>query len=259
MIPKKIHYCWLSGDAYPPLVQKCMDSWRKHLPDYELVLWDKQKCGEIMDFPWVKEAFERRKYAFAADYIRLYAVYHNGGIYLDSDVEVLKNFDELLKEPSFIGFEFLQSLEAGIFGAHKYSTWIKPILDYYTDRHFINQNGEMDMKVLPAIMQESLIQQNLMPSRMPKTMPIRSAALTLCPYHYFVHTAADITKNTYALHNFAGSWTTYAQVGLSRRIMRLISKLMRKILGQYNWNMLKILQKRIQKDSLYVRKHSLIK
>ena len=98
MIPKVIHYCWLSGDPIPEKLQRCMDSWKKFLPDYEFVLWDLERF-DIKTSQWVKEAFEARKYAFAADYIRLYAVYNYGGIYMDMDVEVVRPFDDLLASP----------------------------------------------------------------------------------------------------------------------------------------------------------------
>lgn len=100
MIPKKIHYCWLSDDPMPEKLLKCVESWKKYLPDYELVKWDLKKFP-LSKNPWVREAFENKKYAFAADYIRLYALATEGGIYLDSDVEVLKSFDDLLKYPYF--------------------------------------------------------------------------------------------------------------------------------------------------------------
>ena len=87
MIPKQIHLCWLSGDPYPAKIEKCLASWKKHLPDYEVVLWDTERF-DLESVPWVKQAFEAKKYAFAADYIRFYALYNYGGIYLDSDVEV---------------------------------------------------------------------------------------------------------------------------------------------------------------------------
>ena len=104
MIPKIIHLCWLSGDPYPPKIAKCLKTWEKFLPDYEVVLWDTQRF-DLNSSLWVKQAFEKKKYAFAADYIRFYALFHIGGIYLDSDVEVLKSFDDLLDLPYFIGAE----------------------------------------------------------------------------------------------------------------------------------------------------------
>ena len=90
MIPKIIHFCWMSGDAYPEKIKKCIESWKQKLPDYEIWLWDTNRF-DINQSIWVKEAFEAKRYAFCADYIRCYALYNYGGVYLDSDVEVLKS------------------------------------------------------------------------------------------------------------------------------------------------------------------------
>ena len=98
MIPKIIHFCWLSDDPYPKKIQFCLDTWKKKLPDYEIMLWDFNRFPKDKSV-WVSEAFDARKYAFAADYIRFYALYNYGGIYLDSDVEVIKNFDDFLHLP----------------------------------------------------------------------------------------------------------------------------------------------------------------
>lgn len=98
MIPKIIHYCWLGDSEFPELVKKCIQSWKKKMPDWEFILWDKN-CLKDLNSDWVNEAYSTKKYAFAADYIRLYAVNKFGGFYLDSDVEVLKNFAPLLDSP----------------------------------------------------------------------------------------------------------------------------------------------------------------
>ena len=118
MIPKIIHLCWLSGDPYPRKIQDCLDSWKKHLPSYEIILWDTKRFN-IHEVPWVEQAFNTKKYAFAADYIRLYALYHHGGIYLDSDVEILKSLDNFLELPYFVGAETSGTIEAAILGAEK--------------------------------------------------------------------------------------------------------------------------------------------
>src|SRR5690606_4052586 len=102
MIPKIIHYCWLSSDAFPPLVEQCLASWEENLKGYELHRWNMENAPAV---PWVHEAYKEKKYAFAADYIRFYALYQMGGIYLDADVEVFKSFDALLANRSFIGFD----------------------------------------------------------------------------------------------------------------------------------------------------------
>ena len=134
MIPKVIHYCWLSGDPIPEKLQRCMDSWKKFLPDYEFVLWDLERF-DIKTSQWVKEAFEARKYAFAADYIRLYAVYNYGGIYMDMDVEVVRPFDDLLASPYILGLESEKGVEAGVFGAGSYE---KSVI--YWKRAYVNRS-----------------------------------------------------------------------------------------------------------------------
>lgn len=94
MIPKIIHYCWLSNDPIPPNLQKCINSWKKRCPDYEIIKWDTNRF-DIYSVNLVREAFENKKYAYAADYIRTYALYNWGGVYLDSDVMLYKNIDDL--------------------------------------------------------------------------------------------------------------------------------------------------------------------
>ena len=124
MIPKIIHYCWLSGEPYPVLVEKCINSWKKNLPEYDFVLWDANRVDTISNL-WLKQAYENKKYAFAADYIRFYALYYYGGIYLDADVEVLKTFNDLLDQKQFLGEEAGGDIEAAVIGAEKGLEWIK--------------------------------------------------------------------------------------------------------------------------------------
>src|SRR5574344_2105661 len=157
MIPKIIHLCWLSGDKYPTKIAKCIASWTKHLPDYEIMLWDTKRF-DLNSSNWVKQAFEAKKYAFAADYIWFYALYHYGGIYLDSDVEVLKSFNPLLDLPYFVGAEKAGTPEAAIMGAEKGLPWIRKCLDYYNDRNFIKDDGSYDIRKLPEIMVEQITQ-----------------------------------------------------------------------------------------------------
>lgn len=156
MIPKIIHLCWLSGDPYPRKIQDCLDSWKKHLPSYEIILWDTKRFN-IHEVPWVEQAFNTKKYAFAADYIRLYALYHHGGIYLDSDVEILKSLDNFLELPYFVGAETSGTIEAAILGAEKGCDWIKCCLDYYEGRNFIREDGSYDIRMLPEILNETIL------------------------------------------------------------------------------------------------------
>ena len=155
MIPKIIHLCWLSGDAYPPMIQTCIDSWKRHLPDYEIRVWDTKRF-DVNSTLWTRQAFEVKKYAFAADYIRLYALYHEGGIYLDSDVLVYRSFDNLLDLPYFIGEDFIHLFEPAIIGCEPGNPWIGKVLERYQDRPFIQADGTYDMLALPLVFRQQL-------------------------------------------------------------------------------------------------------
>ena len=110
MIPKKIHYCWFGGNPLPEDAQKYLESWKKFCPDYEIIRWD-EKNFDINQLPYVQEAFKAKKWAFITDYVRLYALYNYGGIYMDTDVEVLKSLDSFLELKAFSGFENEENIE----------------------------------------------------------------------------------------------------------------------------------------------------
>lgn len=221
MIPKIIHLCWLSGDPYPQKIQRCLDSWKVHLPDYEVMLWDCNRF-DLKSSPWVEQAFAARKYAFAADYIRMFALYNYGGIYLDSDVEVLKSFDEFLELPYFVGAENAGTIEAAIIGAEKGCDWIKACLDYYQNREFVKEDGQMDIRMLPEIMNETI--QKLKPIY---TLPSGSSIAELknkekdmqervyvLPCEYFSPKVFDsrqviLTPHTYTIHHYQNSWFSH--------------------------------------------------
>lgn len=175
MIPKKIHYCWLSGDPFPEKIQMCMDSWKKVMPDYEWKLWNTETFDVEHSVPYVKEAFANRKWAFVADYIRMYALYTEGGIYLDSDVKVLKRFDEFLCHSFFTSMEYHPfvverdnalagidiegnrltegyisgiQLQAAVMGAEMGCPFVKDVLDWYGDKHFVKPDGTLGLDVI---------------------------------------------------------------------------------------------------------------
>ena len=210
MIPKIIHYCWLSGDPIPENLQKCMNSWKKHLPDYEFILWDRNRF-DINSTLWTKQAFEAKKYAFAADYIRLYAVYNYGGIYMDMDVEVVKSFNELLNYPYIFGFETANGIEAGVFGAEQHAPFLKDCLNYYDNRPFIQKDGLFDTRTLPTIIYDIFSHNKLIKER--KQLDICNDSDCFFVFNPDFLTAKShktgnihITKNTYTIHHFAGSW-----------------------------------------------------
>ena len=174
MIPKIIHYCWLSDEPFPKKIRKCMETWKKTHPDYEIVRWS-TKNFDINSIPYVKEAFEARKWAFAADYIRMYALYTQGGIYLDSDVILLKRFDDFLNNSFFSSMEYHPTqiekcgtmnyidsngkriadkyiegiqIQAAVMGAEKGNPFVKEVMDWYSDKHFVNEDGTIRTNVL---------------------------------------------------------------------------------------------------------------
>ena len=217
MIPKIIHYCWLSCDSYPEKIQYCISTWKKKLPDYDIVLWDTNKFP-MNHSQWVKEAFEQKKYAFAADYIRLYAVYNYGGIYLDSDIEVIKSFNDLLDLPYFVGYEaFDGRVECAAFGAEKGIPWIKECLDYYENRHFIKENGEFDQEVMPSVVYKVTSKKYKIKSiKNIDEFESNSKTLNILPVDWFcarkfsqtnkTNDSYVISPNSYCVHHFAHSW-----------------------------------------------------
>ena len=194
MIPKIIHYCWLSGDPYPELVQKCIDSWSTFLPDYQFMLWDKKRF-DIHSVKWVEEAYNCKKYAFAADYIRFYALYNYGGIYLDADVEVLKTFDPLLEGEYFLGRECGGDIEAAVIGVKPQADWVKECLEHYTNRGFVKEDGSYDMAPVPVLVNDIAEKNNL----------------SIHPYQFFSPKnywtkRIETNTDTYCIHHFDGKW-----------------------------------------------------
>lgn len=219
MIPKIIHYCWLSGDPYPEKIRKCMESWEKIIPDYKFILWDWNKCKEEkILIPWVKEAFENKKYAFASDYIRLYAIYKYGGIYLDTDIEVIKPFDSLLHLPYFIGREAKgDRVEIAAFGAEKNTEWIKICMEYYVNRNFLKKDGELDMRVMPDIIFERINPNYIIKNISTiNSFEHNNSIFNQFPNDWFCANiylnpndqkpTYFITNSTYCVHHFANSW-----------------------------------------------------
>ena len=215
MIPKIIHLCWLSGDPYPPKIERCLKSWKIYLPDYKIVLWDTNRF-DLESSLWVKQAYANKKYAFAADFIRFYALYHFGGIYLDSDVEVLKSFDDLLDLPYFIGAEKAGTPEAAIMGAEKGCDWIKQCLDYYDHKFFVKEDGTLDIRKLPEIMDEQIIKLkpihilSIDESKHIRTLDFYKEVLVFNNVFFspkvFDSREVELTPYTYAIHHYQNSW-----------------------------------------------------
>ena len=222
MIPKIIHLCWLSGDAYPPLIQQCIDSWKRHLPDYEIWLWDTQRF-DVHSVLWTRQAFESKKYAFAADYIRLYALYHYGGIYLDSDILVYKRFDDLLHLPYFIGEDFIHLFEPAVMGCEPHTPWIGQVLKRYAERAFILPDGTYDITALPIVFRQELGDQwQFRPVSQIRDYTPEPGVMPVFRYDFF--NSRDYIgevrfPNSYCSHCFLGSWLR-SESGLKVKLRR---------------------------------------
>lgn len=216
MIPKIIHLCWMSGDPFPSDIQKCIDSWKRILPDYEIWLWDSKRF-DLSTSVWVTEAYDKKKYAFCADYIRMYALFNYGGVYLDSDVEVLRSFNDLLTLPYFIGYESKQYFEAAVIGAEKGNPFIGDVLAYYKDRHFVKENGSLDIQIMPEVMM------NVTNSKWKRVLINEISdfindptIINVFPYDWFSPIDSTgkryvlrVSKNTYCIHHFASAWVDW--------------------------------------------------
>ena len=237
MIPKIIHYCWLSDDPVPSDLQKYMRTWKEKLPDYEFMKWDFNRFDK-QSSKWVAQAFDNKKYAFAADYIRLYALYNYGGIYLDMDVEVLKSYDVFLSLSSMLCFEANGTkIEAATMGSEKGSAWVKKCLDYYENREFVQHDGSFSMIPIPQIMRDIL-------KEMPEVYKVdgleeamkHKGSLTIFPSDYFspksyVTGELHITDNTYSIHQFSGTWLPW-YVGMEKGFCRFFHVKYRDVLNR---------------------------
>lgn len=208
MIPKIIHYCWFGGNPLPKSALKCIDSWKKHCPDYEIKEWNESNF-DINSNQYVKEAYENRKFAFVTDYVRLYAMYNYGGIYMDTDVEVVRSLDEFLKHDGFSGFESDASIPTGIMASKKDFKLFEYLLSYYDTRSFVKPDGSFDMTTNVDIITSMMNEHGFIPNG--KFQVVEGFALY--PKEYFCPLENGTgkltkTKNTATIHWFNKSWVS---------------------------------------------------
>lgn len=238
MIPKIIHYCWFGGKEKPALAVKCIESWKKYCPDYEIIEWNESNFS--LDYcDYVKEAFEEKKWAFITDVVRLHALVNFGGIYMDTDVEVVKPLDEFLELKAFSGFQTVDSVPTGIMAAEKGHPLFARLLADYDGAHF-RKDGKIDMETNVVKITNACLEYGLVLNNQKQEI----GGFTLYPFDYFC--AKDIqtgkivaTKNTYTIHHFAGSWVTPRN-----RFNTKVDRAIRKIFGEKFSKKIKSLLKR---------------
>lgn len=213
-IPKILHYCWFGNHTMPNIVSKCISTWSNKNPDYEIYEWN-EKNFDVSQNKFTYEAYQNAKYAFVADYVRFYALNMYGGIYLDTDVEVLKSFNDLLQNDFFIGYERMDGiLETHIMGCIRKHEITELMLNYYNQRNFVT-NGKMDMRPNTHILTELIIEtygDNF--DELKK--------ITIYPFDYFcplnlINGKLKVTKRSYVIH-----WHTLSWVSKKTRIIKFL-------------------------------------
>lgn len=213
MIPKTIHYCWFGRGEKPALAKRCIESWKKYCPDYEIVEWNEDNFDlDIMIF--VREAYDAKKYAFVSDVVRLWAVLNYGGIYFDTDVEVVRSFDQLLKYKGFIGFETNDFVNTGqCFGAEKNNSIISEMYNHYKNLKFSNGNGTFHLVGCTRVNTEILINHGLNKNGCYQLVD----GFAVFPAEYFNpydDPTGRLTKteNTYSIHWYSKSWMSRGKI-----------------------------------------------
>ena len=223
MIPKVIHFCWFGGKEKPESVKKNIDNWKKVLDDYEIIERNEDNF-DINSNNFVKQAYEAKKFAFVSDYVRLKVLYEYGGIYLDTDVIVVKNFDEFLNLNAFCSFESSQSICTAVIGAEKGSAFIEKTLLLYANKTFVNNENKYDLTP-----NSELIFKHFFKEKVDRCTTIELPEITFFPVDYFC--AKDYktyeylkSKNTVCIHDLYASWYTP-----KKKFLRFIKKILIKI------------------------------
>ena len=256
MIPKKIHYCWFGGKPLSPSAKKYMKTWKKYCPDYEIIEWNEDNFN-VKQNQYCKEAYEAKKWAFVSDYARFWILYKYGGIYFDTDVEIIKPLDEIIEKGPFMGCEScFEDKKLGVnsitvapglgLGANPGLSIYKEILDLYDTLHFKNYDGSLNLKTVVKYNTEILLKYGLKNINQIQ----KCAGIYIYPKEYFCPQSfetglIEITKNTYTIHHFDGSW-----LNNNAKIKQKIRYLLYKYLGIRTAKYLKSIKKFIIEKSV---------
>ncbi len=244
-IPKVIHYCWFGGNPLPKSAEKCIKSWQKYCPNYEIKRWDESNfdvtCNEYCKF-----CYENKKWAFLTDYVRLKVIYDNGGVYLDTDVELLKNLDDLVKNGAYMGFEDDQAIATGLgFAGEKGHEFIGENMRYYE-----NLTDFSALRSCPIITTELLVAYGLKDNN---GNIQKVAGMNIYPPEYLCPKnertgLTEKTKNTYSIHHFDASWFEKSwkenqirrwRQERKRYIIQTPNRMLRRLLGEQKYEKLK--------------------
>lgn len=209
MIPKIIHYCWFGGNPLPELAQKCIASWKKYCPDYEIKEWNESNF-DLNCCDYVREAYEAKRWAFVSDVARFWVLYQEGGIYFDTDVEIIKPLDDILERGAFWGCEKNELVAPGLGMAANPGLGIyKEVLDFYKRKHFRNEDGLTDTTTIVEYTSRILKRHGWKPDG--TIQKIENITIYppkyFCPMNYQTG-KITITADTYTIHHYSASWYT---------------------------------------------------
>lgn len=212
MIPHIIHLFWFGPNPKPKIVQRCIDSWKKYLPGYEMIEWSEENF-DVNTIPFTKQAYEAGQYAFVSDYARLYILERDGGIYLDADEEILKDITPLLQGHKLIaGFEHSESAMVGVLGCEAHHPLIQEFMRYYETTEFKDQNGIVLAEPNPRIFTRLLKSRGL---RLEDRKQILPEQICIYPTETFCAKSVNlqycITENTYGVQHYSGSWMPWSK------------------------------------------------
>ena len=225
LIPKIIHFCWFGKNPLPELSQKCIASWKKFLPDYEIKEWNEENY-DVRKIPYTAQAYDVKKYAFVSDYARFDILYQHGGLYFDTDVEVIKPLDEILKRGAFVGVESAGALNAGLGLASPAASPIyKEILDSYKNSSFIKDDGSMDLTTVVTRVSDIFRKHGF--SDKNEIQEIEGIAVYpseyFCPKNYKTG-KLKITNKTYTIHHYEATWVCGYNKELNEEIEKIYKR-----------------------------------
>ena len=241
MIPHIIHYCWFGGAPLPELVERCIASWHRYMQEWEFMRWDESNFDIATAPLYVRQAYEARKFAFVSDYVRLWALEQCGGVYVDTDVKVLKSYEPLLNDTAFIGLEESKAHLPGtcVIGCEPHCLWVNDMLALYDGIEFVKQDGSLDLTTNVQRLGEALIAKGFIPCG--KEQYLTDYGLRIYTHDYFSPiTSTRVmrkTKNTYSIHYFAESWRDgkralgWRNRTIAREIVNALVQIKRKMLG----------------------------
>lgn len=239
MIPKIIHYCWFGHNPLPPLAKKCITSWKKYLPDYEIIEWNEDNF-DVNGIHYTKEAYQAGKYAFVSDYARFWILYHYGGLYFDTDVEVIKPIDNIISKGPFMGREIFQyesgdDINPGLgIGATSGMDIFKEILNVYKTKRFYNNDGTLNLTTVVTVTTKILSNHE---KHQLDNGVFQIGGINIYPTEYFCpknyYTGEIIiTPNTVAIHHYDASWKSNKDK-LKKRIINILGERLTRIIVKF--------------------------